>query len=245
MDIDTESDYDDGNKIEETEDEEPLCTIHEAGLDEEYAMKHDCETPLRPYLPLRPVPQRSTPSQSIDLIKDIANNSSGKNTSMIRPQLAHYNNTLPITFILMRPPIYKPALNSRNVPGQMTLNQFNQVFWTFLTTLSLQKRFKAVVNLPLSRVIRHALLAPPKQAGPKGASQFRYWARNTFSLQKKAEKDKGDGMKGDRLEHEGRTVAVREEFYELLTRAHAPGEDGKHVGRDKAMAEVRFAWITA
>lgn len=54
-----------------------------------------------------------------------------------------------------------------------------------------------------------------------------------FSLADDPEGDKMDGMGGKYLVHDNRRVAVVEDFYRLLTQAHAG-----HGGRDKVMRLV-------
>lgn len=113
----------------------------------------------------------------------------------------------------------------------MTEYQFSLVVYAFINGMSEQKQYKSIINHRLAVFIRRCM----DEGTPESecAGTFKYWARKMFSLADDPEGDKMDGMGGKYLVHDNRRVAVVEDFYRLLTQAHAG-----HGGRDKVMRLV-------
>ena len=155
------------------------------------------------------------------------------NSNMIRPPQARYNNTLPITFVLALPPIRPKGRDYRAISGHMSSYEFSLLIYAFINQMSEQKRFKSIINLDLAIHIRKCLIDGSDESLAGG--NFKYWAKKMFTIAADPAGNKGDGMEGDYLVHESRRVALVEEFYGLLTRAH---EQTGHGGRDKVMKQV-------
>ena len=155
------------------------------------------------------------------------------NSNMIRRPQARYNNTLPITFVLALPPSRPKGREYRAIAGHMSTYEFSLLIYSFINQMSEQKRFKCIINLDLAIHIRKCLTEGTDESLAGG--NFKYWARKMFSIGMDPAGNKGDGMEGCYLIHESRRVALVEEFYGLLTRAH---EQTGHGGRDKVMKLV-------
>jgi hypothetical protein len=142
-------------------------------------------------------------------------------------------NSLPIDLTLHLPPKQEDYTNALRKDGQMTDYQCSVIVYGFISNISPQKHFKALINLELATHIREALERNPYD--PYYPPTFRKWSYEQFKLADDPKGDQMDGMNGKYLLHAHRRVAIVEQFYELLTAAHTAT---RHGGRDKCMAVV-------
>jgi hypothetical protein len=142
-------------------------------------------------------------------------------------------NSLPIDLTLHLPPKQEDYTNALRKDGQMTDYQCSVIVYDFISNISPQKHFKALINLELATHIREALERNPYD--PYYPPTFRKWSYEQFKLADDPKGDQMDGMNGKYLLHAHRRVAIVEQFYELLTAAHTAT---RHGGRDKCMAVV-------
>lgn len=169
-----------------------------------------------------------------------------KNPKMRRPKLDAYQNTLPFEFNLNLPPVPAPGLEIPRYAGLINENDFNLVFYSYISGLAGPKVYKAAVSLELARQVRQCLKKPWDCR--IGTTQFRNWVRRRFVLEEDPTGDHQDGMQGDRLlfkcRYSNMIVALREDFYRLLTDAHA--QTG-HGGRDRVMEWLKtrnIGWLS-
>ena len=142
-------------------------------------------------------------------------------------------NSLPIDLTLHLPPKQEDFTNALRKDGQMTDYQCSVIVYGFISNISPQKHFKALINLELATHIREALERNPHD--PYYPPTFRKWSYEQFKLADDPKGDQMDGMNGKYLIHQHRRVAIVEQFYDLLTAAHTAT---RHGGRDKCMAVV-------
>jgi hypothetical protein len=106
------------------------------------------------------------------------------------------------------------------VPGLLSPTVVDTLLNRYLDHLSFNRRAKAVITRAMYSDIEDALV---NNHSSVRTAQYRHWARNTFNLSM------------NRVTQKGVRVAVREDFHEILCRAHVAVAHG---GRDKTYAEV-------
>ncbi|KAG0169912.1 hypothetical protein DFQ28_000908 [Apophysomyces sp. BC1034] len=109
---------------------------------------------------------------------------------------------------------------------------FDAIVQEYLTNLSSKKRDKALVDQHRYSLILQVLKDPRNTA--ISTAQFRFWVKKMFQLVQL------DGM--EIVCHDNKPVAMREQIYDILVRAH---REAHHGGRDKTSALVRrrYSWI--
>ncbi|KAI7858434.1 hypothetical protein BDC45DRAFT_498344 [Circinella umbellata] len=112
-----------------------------------------------------------------------------------------------------------------------TPGQFDAIVDDYLNNLSPKKRDKALVDQERYQLIQQVLKDPRNTA--ISTAQFRFWVKKMFQLQPGTI---------DLVCHDRKPVAMKEQIYSILVRAH---RDAQHGGRDKTSALVRrtFSWI--
>ncbi|KAI8576818.1 hypothetical protein K450DRAFT_274397 [Umbelopsis ramanniana AG] len=113
-----------------------------------------------------------------------------------------------------------------------TYEDFQCIVQEYLDNLSPKKRDKALVDQHRYTLILQVLKDPRNTA--ISTAQFRFWVKKMFQL---APTDTLDIVC-----HDNKPVAMREQIYEILVRAH---REAHHGGRDKTSALVRrrYSWI--
>lgn len=107
-----------------------------------------------------------------------------------------------------------------------TKAEFNVMVHSYLDSLSIRKRDKALISQEKYDSVL-TILKDPRSA-QTGTAQFRFWAKKMFELV---------SFEGDLVvTHEGRPVAVQEQIYDVLVYCHG---QAAHGGRDKTAAMVR------
>ncbi|KAL1915871.1 uncharacterized protein VTP21DRAFT_6259 [Calcarisporiella thermophila] len=119
-------------------------------------------------------------------------------------------------------------LNAPTLNSFPTESQFEAIVDDYLESLSPKKRDKAILTRAMYRQVLAVLLNPRNTQ--MSTAQFRFWAKKMFTLVQ------------DRVYHEGKPVAVREQMYEIMVKCH---REASHGGRDKTSALVRrqYSWI--
>ncbi|KAF7728784.1 hypothetical protein EC973_005622 [Apophysomyces ossiformis] len=109
---------------------------------------------------------------------------------------------------------------------------FDAIVQEYLMNLSSKKRDKALVDQHRYSLILQVLKDPRNTA--ISTAQFRFWVKKMFQLVQL------DGM--EIVCHDNKPVAMREQIYDILVRAH---REAHHGGRDKTSALVRrrYSWI--
>ncbi|ORZ24063.1 hypothetical protein BCR42DRAFT_468358, partial [Absidia repens] len=109
--------------------------------------------------------------------------------------------------------------------------EFRAIVDDYLNNLSPKKRDKALVDQHRYYLIQQVLRDPRNTA--ISTAQFRFWVKKMFQLQLGTM---------DIICHDNKPVAVKEQIYDILVRAH---REAHHGGRDKTSALVRrkFSWI--
>ncbi|KAI8339127.1 hypothetical protein BC941DRAFT_326316, partial [Chlamydoabsidia padenii] len=112
-----------------------------------------------------------------------------------------------------------------------TPEDFRAIVDDYLNNLSPKKRDKALVDQHRYYLIQQVLRDPRNTA--ISTAQFRFWVKKMFQLQMGTM---------DIICHDNKPVAVKEQIYDILVRAH---REAHHGGRDKTSALVRrkFSWI--
>ncbi|KAI8376488.1 uncharacterized protein BYT42DRAFT_469653, partial [Radiomyces spectabilis] len=112
-----------------------------------------------------------------------------------------------------------------------TEDEFKAIIKDYLQNLSPKKRDKALVDQQRYVLIQQVLRDPRNTA--ISTAQFRFWVKKMFQLQ--------NGSM-DIVCHDNKPVAIKEEIYFVLVKAH---RDAHHGGRDKTSALVRrqYSWI--
>ncbi|KAL0952800.1 hypothetical protein HGRIS_007025 [Hohenbuehelia grisea] len=136
--------------------------------------------------------------------------------------------------------------------GFPSLVQYKQIEAAYLDALSPRRRAKALISQDMFDRIWDVLHGD----GDDEKAQFRFWARNMFTLGRPRRKanirrddesdsdDDGDSSSNGEvvLLHDGVPVAVKEQMYELLCYCHA---NAGHGGRDRTCSVIRshYSWI--
>ncbi|KAL0080630.1 hypothetical protein F4703DRAFT_1708807, partial [Phycomyces blakesleeanus] len=112
-----------------------------------------------------------------------------------------------------------------------TIKEFGAIIADYLNNLSPKKRDKALVDHHRYSLIQQVLNDPRNTA--ISTAQFRFWVKKMFSLHPGTT---------DLVCHDNKPVAVKEDIYEILVKAH---REAHHGGRDKTSALVRkrYSWI--
>ncbi|KAI7906288.1 uncharacterized protein BX663DRAFT_427483 [Cokeromyces recurvatus] len=110
-----------------------------------------------------------------------------------------------------------------------TYKEFDSIVQDYLQNLSSKKRDKALINQARYSIILQVLRDPRNTA--VSTAQFRFWVKKMFQLNTRQV-----------ICHDGKPVAMREQIYSILVRAHT---EAHHGGRDKTSALVRrrYSWI--
>ncbi|KAI9315587.1 hypothetical protein BX666DRAFT_2137883 [Dichotomocladium elegans] len=110
-------------------------------------------------------------------------------------------------------------------------SQFEAIIEDYLHNLSAKKRDKALVDQQRYQLI-HQVLKDPRNTAISTA-QFRFWVKKMFELQSGTV---------DLVCHDGKPVAMREQIYAILVKAHT---EAHHGGRDKTSAMVKreYSWV--
>ncbi|KAI8099312.1 uncharacterized protein BX664DRAFT_253874 [Halteromyces radiatus] len=105
---------------------------------------------------------------------------------------------------------------------------FDAIVQDYLQNLSSKKRDKALVDQQRYGLILQVLKDPRNTA--ISTAQFRFWVKKMFHLH------------GSTVCHDDKPVAMQEQIYPILIRAH---REAHHGGRDKTSALVRkrYSWI--
>lgn len=111
-----------------------------------------------------------------------------------------------------------------------TYEDFQCIVQEYLDNLSPKKRDKALVDQHRYTLILQVLKDPRNTA--ISTAQFRFWVKKMFQL---APTDTLDIVC-----HDNKPVAMREQIYEILVRAH---REAHHGGRDKTSALVSLVYI--
>jgi hypothetical protein len=102
--------------------------------------------------------------------------------------------------------------------------EFDAIVQDYLQNLSSKKRDKALIDQARYAMILQVLKDPRNTT--VSTAQFRFWVKKMFQL---------TSSSGQRVYHDGKPVAMREEIYGILVRAH---REAHHGGRDKTSALV-------
>ncbi|KAI7867530.1 hypothetical protein BDF14DRAFT_1726396 [Spinellus fusiger] len=127
-------------------------------------------------------------------------------------------------------PTNVPVLNDQE--QYPTFKEFDTIVQDYLQNLSSKKRDKALVDKHRYSLILQVLKDPRNTA--ISTAQFRFWVKKMFQLSSTNAKDI--------VCHDNKPVAMREQIYNILVRAH---REAHHGGRDKTSALVRrrYSWI--
>lgn len=104
--------------------------------------------------------------------------------------------------------------------------QFDDIVKDYLNNLSPKKRDKALVDQERYQMIQQVLKDPRNTA--ISTAQFRFWVKKMFQLQPGTV---------DLVCHDSKPVAMREQIYSILVKAH---REAHHGGRDKTSALVCY-----
>ena len=107
-----------------------------------------------------------------------------------------------------------------------SIQEFDMIVDGYLNNLSNKKRDKALVDRPRYALIARVLKDPKNTA--ISTAQFRFWVKKMFQLMPCP-----DGS--ELICHDNKPVAMREDMYGILVRAHAVANHG---GRDKTSSLV-------
>lgn len=113
-----------------------------------------------------------------------------------------------------------------------SVDEFEAIVQGYLDNLSTKKRDKALVDGHRYSLIVRVLKDPRNTA--ISTAQFRFWVKKMFQL---VALPTGQ----DIVCHDSKPVAMREDIYGILVRAH---KQANHGGRDKTSAIVSFKGIT-
>lgn len=110
-----------------------------------------------------------------------------------------------------------------------SFEEFDAIVQDYLQNLSSKKRDKALIDQARYGMILQVLKDPRNTA--VSTAQFRFWVKKMFQLTSRQV-----------VCHDGKPVAMREQIYGILVRAH---REAHHGGRDKTSALVRrrYSWI--
>lgn len=229
---------------QEESDDESASEQDDANIDEDEEDEYEEAASSRP--PFKRRVATDHVRQVKDKKKAKGKNSKAKKTKARKPKIEkdkddakedeeqkEIKNSLPIDLTLHLPPKQEDFTNALRKDGQMTDYQCSVIVYGFISNISPQKHFKALINLELATHIREALERNPYD--PYYPPTFRKWSYEQFKLADDPKGDQMDGMNGKYLIHQHRRVAIVEQFYELLTAAHTAT---RHGGRDKCMAVV-------
>jgi hypothetical protein len=100
--------------------------------------------------------------------------------------------------------------------------EFDAIVQDYLQNLSSKKRDKALIDQARYAMILQVLKDPRNTA--VSTAQFRFWVKKMFQLTPR-----------QMVCHDGKPVAMREQIYGILVRAH---REAHHGGRDKTSALV-------
>ncbi|KAI9498167.1 hypothetical protein BDB00DRAFT_801408 [Zychaea mexicana] len=104
--------------------------------------------------------------------------------------------------------------------------EFDAIVNNYLNNLSPKKRDKALVDQQRYQLIQQVLKDPRNTA--ISTAQFRFWVKKMFQLQPGTI---------DLVCHDSKPVAMKEQIYSILVRAH---REAHHGGRDKTSALVKL-----
>ncbi|OAD79850.1 hypothetical protein PHYBLDRAFT_58897 [Phycomyces blakesleeanus NRRL 1555(-)] len=123
-----------------------------------------------------------------------------------------------------------PVLNDQE--QYPSFKEFDNIVQEYLQNLSSKKRDKALVDQHRYSLILQVLKDPRNTA--ISTAQFRFWVKKMFQL--------APTNSMDVVCHDNKPVAMREQIYSILVRAH---REAHHGGRDKTSALVRrrYSWI--
>ncbi|OBZ84277.1 Nucleolar protein 4, partial [Choanephora cucurbitarum] len=142
--------------------------------------------------------------------------------SNINETIPHSNNKIVLD--------QQPKTSSFNDQDQYpSCEEFDAIVQDYLLNLSIKKRDKALIDQERYDMILQVLKDPRNTA--VSTAQFRFWVKKMFQLSPR-----------QAVCHDRKPVAVREQIYGILVRAH---RESHHGGRDKTSALVRkrFSWI--
>lgn len=106
-------------------------------------------------------------------------------------------------------------------------DEFDAIVQDYLQNLSSKKRDKALIDQARYAMILQVLKDPRNTT--VSTAQFRFWVKKMFQLTSNS---------GQRVYHDGKPVAMREDIYGILVRAH---REAHHGGRDKTSALVSLS----
>lgn len=106
--------------------------------------------------------------------------------------------------------------------------EFDAIVQDYLQNLSSKKRDKALIDQARYAMILQVLKDPRNTA--VSTAQFRFWVKKMFQLTSR-----------QIVCHDGKPVAMREQIYGILVRAH---REAHHGGRDKTSALVKITLKT-
>lgn len=109
-----------------------------------------------------------------------------------------------------------------------TVEDFRAIVDDYLNNLSPKKRDKALVDQHRYCLIQQVLRDPRNTA--ISTAQFRFWVKKMFQIQPGTV---------DVVCHDNKPVAMKEQIYEILVKAH---REAHHGGRDKTSALVNFIY---
>lgn len=105
-----------------------------------------------------------------------------------------------------------------------SFEEFDAIVQDYLQNLSSKKRDKALIDQARYGMILQVLKDPRNTA--VSTAQFRFWVKKMFQLTSRQV-----------VCHDGKPVAMREQIYGILVRAH---REAHHGGRDKTSALVSY-----
>lgn len=128
---------------------------------------------------------------------------------------------------------YSPSASSKRQSAETThhyndqdqypsYEEFDAIVQDYLQNLSSKKRDKALIDQARYAMILQVLKDPRNTA--VSTAQFRFWVKKMFQLTSR-----------QIVCHDGKPVAMREQIYGILVRAH---REAHHGGRDKTSALV-------
>lgn len=142
--------------------------------------------------------------------------------SLVRSHLDPSNGML--SNVPARPPQYQSTHHYNDQDQYPSYEEFDAIVQVYLQNLSSKKRDKALIDQARYAMILQVLKDPRNTT--VSTAQFRFWVKKMFRL---------TFSSGQRVYHDGKPVAMREEIYGILVRAH---REAHHGGRDKTSALV-------
>lgn len=135
----------------------------------------------------------------------------------------HQNQQLDLSSRMRQLPSTSTTHHYNDQDQYPSFEEFDAIVQDYLLNLSSKKRDKALIDQARYAIILQVLKDPRNTA--VSTAQFRFWVKKMFQLTSR-----------QIVCHDGKPVAMREQIYGILVRAH---REAHHGGRDKTSSLVK------